>query len=144
MNEFALVTLGIGIFFSLIYEWRTGYGTGGLVSAGMLALSLYSPLRVLVCVATALLIWPVLAYPVRRYGIHGRARIGFAMLLALAVRLVSGRFIQPVPWVGWIIPGLIAADIQRQGPLETLCGLVSVSVLTAFAAQWIAGLGSVL
>ncbi len=139
MNEFALITLGIGIVFSLIYDWRTGLGTGGLVSAGMLALSLYSPHRVLLCLVTALLIRPVLSVAVKRMGIHGRARIGIAMLLALAFRLFFGSFMQPVPWVGWVIPGLIAADMQRQGVLETCCALVSVAVLTALTSQWAAG-----
>ena len=66
------------------------------------------------------------------------------MLIALAFRLAAGNFVQPLPWLGWVIPGLIAADMQRQGVLETLSALTAVSVLTAFASQWLFRLGGAL
>lgn len=139
-----MITIGVGIAVSMIYDLRTGYGSGGLISAGTLALTLYNPLRVLACVAAALIIWPALDFCVKHSGLHGRARVGWAMLMALAVRLIAGNFVQPVPWVGWVIPGLIAADIQRQGAIPTFSALASVSVVTAFVSQWLFRLGSAL
>lgn len=144
MNDLGILTIGIGIAVSMICDWRTGYGSGGLVSAGTIALTLYSPLRVGVSLLAALLIWPLLDFAVGRWGLHGRARVGWAMLMALALRLAAGNFVQPLPWLGWVIPGLIAADMQRQGVVETLSALTAVSVLTAFASQWLFRLGGAL
>ena len=144
MNDLGTITIGIGIIISMIYDWRTGFGSGGLISAGTLALTLYSPQRVFICAAASLLIWPVLDFCVKHWGIHGRTRIGLAMVMSLLLRVILGSFIQPVPWVGWVIPGLIAADIQRQGIFSTFCGLCSVTVLTAFISQWLFQLESVL
>lgn len=132
-----MITIGIGILISMIYTRRTGYGSGGLVSAGIIALKLYSPVDIFVSMAVAVLICPLLQYLVRRFGLHGRDRIGVAMLAALSVRLIAGCFIQPLPWAGWVIPGLIAADMQRQGVLVTSQALLTVAILTAFAAQWV-------
>ena len=41
MNDLGILTIGIGIAVSMICDWRTGYGSGGLVSAGTIALTLY-------------------------------------------------------------------------------------------------------
>jgi hypothetical protein len=138
-----LITLGIGIAVSMIYAWRTGLGSGGLVSAGLLALSWRAPMRIFFCLAVAFILCPVLNWLVRRYGLHGRTRIGWAMLLALALRLLAGFLIRPVPWIGWVVPALLAADMQRQGMLETVSSILSVTCLTALLAQLVFQLGSV-
>ena len=137
------LTLGIGIAVSMVYAWRTGLGSGGLVSAGLLALSMRAPWRIVACFAVAFMICPVLAWIVRRYGLHGRTRIGCAMLMALAVRSILACFVKPVPWVGWVVPALLAADMQRQGMLETAAAAVSVVSLTALLAQLVFQFGSV-
>ena len=69
----------------------------------------------------------------RALGLYGRERIGTAMLLALVAR-IGLSFIVPVGthWVGWVIPGLIAADGERQGVGMTLCGSVACAVATVF------------
>ena len=38
-------------------------------------------------------------------------------------------------WFGWVVPGLIAADMQRQGALETLASLAVTSVMTGFLSE---------
>jgi hypothetical protein len=38
-------------------------------------------------------------------------------------------------WLGWVVPGLIGADIQRQGVQTTLIAVVAVSVATAMSVQ---------
>ena len=144
MNNSILLTLGVGIALSMVYDRRTGYGSGGLISAGLAALSLYSPLRVLCSVAAALVIWRLLDFGVKRWGWYGRSRLGWAMLMALVLRCAAGFFIQPVSWIGWVVPGLVAADMQRQGAVETLSALASVSVATAFAAELLIQLGGML
>lgn len=144
MSTPELITLGLGIVISMIYGERTGLGSGGLVSAGLLALSLRAPMRVLACLIVAAALCPLLRFTVDHFGIHGRTRIGFAMLMVLAVRLAAGQFMQSVPWVGWVVPALIAADMQRQGILETLASVVSVTCLTGLLAQFLFQIGGAL
>ena len=66
------------------------------------------------------------------------------MILALIIRLIAGFFVKPVPWVGWVVPALLAADMQRQGIVETMSAIVSVTCLTALLAQLVFQLGSVI
>jgi hypothetical protein len=56
------------------------------------------------------------------------------MLLALIAK-TGVTFFMPDPslWIGWVIPGLIAADGERQGIAMTLCGVVSCALAASFA-----------
>ena len=63
------------------------------------------------------------------------------MLIALALRypLVS-LWGETSLWLGWVVPGLIGADIQRQGLNTTLTAVVSVSIATVMGVgllQWV-------
>ncbi|NLL35955.1 MAG: capsule biosynthesis protein CapC [Fretibacterium sp.] len=127
------LTVGVGVLLGLFWGRRTGWGCGGLVTPGLLALHASSPHRV----AAALVVGVFLALPLgfltRSFGLYGRERVGAAMLLALCLRLVLAPVVPLSVWTGWVIPGLIAADVQRQGGLMTLCGALSCGVATNFA-----------
>ena len=125
--------IGIAIAFSIFYTRKTGLSCGGIITPGLLALYAYDPVRS----ASALVLGAALVVPLslvaRALGLYGRERIGTAMLLALVAR-IGLSFIVPVGthWVGWVIPGLIAADGERQGVGMTLCGSVACAVATVF------------
>ena len=137
MNDLRCITFAVGIAISLIYDWRTGYGSGGLISAGAMALMLGNPQSVAFCLGSAVLLTVPLRFAAARWGLHGRARIGWAMLLALLLRYLASRIMSPLPWIGMVIPGLIAADMQKQGVLNTILALITVSVMTAFVSQFL-------
>ena len=73
---------------------------------------------------------------VRLFSLYGRQRLAAAMLIALALRypLVSV-WGETSLWLGWVVPGLIGADIQRQGLAVTLAAVVAVSIATAMSVQ---------
>ena len=73
---------------------------------------------------------------VRLSNIYGRQRLAAALLIALALRypLVSV-WGETSLWLGWVVPGLIGADIQRQGVLTTLTAVVAVSIAAAISVQ---------
>ena len=90
------LVVGLGVLFGLVWGRRTGWGCGGLITPGLLALHAASPHRV----GLALLLGVLLAAPLgllaRFLGLYGRERAGAAMLLALAVRLALAPFVPPV------------------------------------------------
>ena len=133
MSDNATLTLAIGIILSMLWEKRTGWSCGGLIAPGVLALALYDFGRVAGGVLIALAVWAALELAVRRFGWYGRRRAGWAMLMALALRTLSGHISADPMWFGWVVPGLIAADAHRQGLGMTVCGAVACAVATAFA-----------
>ena len=124
--------IGVGVAVSLLFDRRTGLGSGGFVGPGTVALSLGDPRRLLWGLAASLLVAAALRLGVRLWGWYGRTRVGFALLLAIVFRLALGRFMPEGLWVGWVVPGLIASDVERQGVWDTLTAVTATSLATSF------------
>jgi len=128
--------LAIGMLLGMFYYHKTGWACGGIITPGIVAMYIGDPFKVAGALTAGLLTWVLLDLLVRRFSIYGRQRLATAMLIALALRypLVSV-WGETSLWLGWVVPGLIGADIQRQGVLTTLTAVVAVSVATAMSVQ---------
>jgi poly-gamma-glutamate biosynthesis protein PgsC/CapC len=130
------ICLAIGMLLGMFYYHKTGWASGGIITPGVVAMYIGDPSKVLVSLAAGMVTWIVLEGLVRISGIYGRQRMAAAMLIALALRypLVS-LWGETSLWLGWVVPGLIGADMQRQGMVMTLAGVASVSIATAMCVQ---------
>ena len=128
--------LALGMLLGMFYYHKTGWACGGIITPGVIAMYIGDPYKVSVSIAAGLLTWVILEMLVRRFSIYGRQRLATAMLIALALRypLVSV-WGEMSLWLGWVVPGLIGADIQRQGLLTTLTAVVAVSLATVMSVQ---------
>ena len=133
-QDVSSLCVGLGILIGLIWTRRTGWGCGGLITPGLLALYAGEPWRAAAAVAFGALLAPALALISSRFHLYGRERLGAAMLLALGVRMLLPLLSLPVDshWVGWVVPGLVAAEANRQGLGMTVCSTVACAVATAF------------
>jgi hypothetical protein len=125
------LTVGLGILTGLVWSRRTGWSCGGIITPGLLALYASQPLDAAFALILGVALCAPLSFVSRELGLCGRERVGAAMLLALCVRIALA-FPVPLHPVGWVIPGLIAADGQRQGVGMTLCGTLSCAIVTTF------------
>ena len=136
LHEYETLYLAAGILLGMLYYQRTGWACGGIITPGVVALYIGDPFKLAVAGAAGLLTWALLEALVRYTGIYGRQRLASALLIALAVRYplvpVWG---ETSLWLGWVVPGLMAADMQRQGVAMTLAAIVSISVAAALAVQ---------
>ena len=130
--------LAAGMLLGMFYYHKTGWACGGIITPGVIAMYIGDPGKVAVSLAAGLVTWLILEGIVRLTGIYGRQRLAAAMLIALALRypLVSVLG-QSSLWLGWVVPGLMGADIQRQGFLTTLTAVASVSFAAVMAVQLI-------
>lgn len=127
------LTIAVGIIFALVYTRRTGWSAGGLVTPGLMAIQAVSPVNFAATLSLAVLFAAILRVLTKPLLLYGRERVGAALLIAIAFRLTfRGNFVADAFWIGWIAPGLIAADIERQGFLMTIAAVVSTSLATAF------------
>ena len=115
------LTLITGILLGLIWKRRTGWSVGGIITPGLLAL--YPPERIALCLLAGLVLAPVVEAVSRKLDLWGTERTGCAMILAVLLREV-------LPVVGFVVPGLVACDVNRQGIAMTLCGAVSCTLTT--------------
>ena len=128
--------LAAGMLLGMFYYHKTGWACGGIITPGVIAMYIGDPWKIAVSLAAGLLTWVILEALVRAMNLYGRQRLATAMLIALALRYPLVSVLGETSlWLGWVVPGLIGADIQRQGPVSTLTAVVSVSIATIMCVQ---------
>ena len=129
------------IFLSILLSFAAseflGVFTGGLITSGYLAFYLEQPLRLALTHAAAILTWGVVRLLASRVLIFGRRRYMAAILLGYvagwALGQVFGLF-RAIPYdmrvIGYIVPGLLANDMLRQGVTRTvLMSLLATGII---------------
>jgi poly-gamma-glutamate biosynthesis protein PgsC/CapC len=148
LNELLPLSIGIGLVVSLLFTETFGVAAGGMIVPGYLALHLTRPLTVLMTIAAAFATYAVVHALSSFTILYGRRRtvmmilIGYAM--GGAVRLLSTEVAAvgtlDLDVVGYIIPGLIAIWLDRQGVVETLAALITASSVVRLLLVLVAGL----
>lgn len=139
-------TLLVGLIVAALYTEILEIYPGGIIVPGYFALYLDQPMRVLVTVLIAfvsLLTYRILS---QRLILYGKRRFVTLVLLgtlwAALWRLASPHLrSEPVELeaVGWLIPGLLANNLEKQDFVPTLASLVTVAVMTHFVVHVIHG-----
>ena len=134
MDANITLLLAAGVASSMIWHKRTGLASGGIISPGVLAMTMGDIRRVAAGIAVGIAVAIILRLLKKYEPLFGRERMGAAMLLALDIRFAAGGAAADPLWFGWVVPGLIGADIERQGALPTLASLFITSFAAIFAA----------
>lgn len=129
--------VGLGLFVSLLFSETLSLAAGGMVVPGYLALMIHQPMRVIGTIVIALLTLALLKLISRYALIFGRRRIVIAVLIGFALGSASRRLLVfdvhglPLDFqtIGFVIPGLIANWMDRQGVVSTICVMVTTAVL---------------
>lgn len=136
--ELETLCLAAGILLGMLYYRKTGWACGGIITPGVIALYISDPLKIGVALMAGMATWLILEGLVRYTGIYGRQRLAAALLIALALRYpLVALTAETSLWLGWVVPGLVGADMQRQGATVTMASTVAVSVATAMVVQLI-------
>ena len=129
--------IGLGLAISLIFSETLGLAAGGMVVPGYLALMIHEPMRIVGTVAVALLTLGTLKLLSRYTLIYGRRRIVVSVLIGFIFGALSRDLLvfklhdAPVDLrtIGFVIPGLIANWMERQGVIQTVCVMTTTAVL---------------
>ncbi|RLE15043.1 poly-gamma-glutamate biosynthesis protein PgsC [Candidatus Aerophobetes bacterium] len=128
----------IGIIVGFLFYELTGFSPGGIVVAGYLALVINTPSKIISTIAAGILTY-LLVEAISNYTIlYGRRRFMSMIMVGLAVKwLLEELFIrirvhdiELIP-VGYVIPGLIANDMKRQGVIPTILSIIIVMAIVS-------------
>ena len=131
----AEISIGLGIFLSLILSESLGVTAGGIIVPGYIALYLHQPIQVVVTFLVAILVWAIIQGMGNVMFLYGKRRIVVALILGFFFGYISRNFIYlsqdigSVAVIGNIIPGLIANWMDRQGIIRTLSVVLLTSVM---------------
>jgi poly-gamma-glutamate biosynthesis protein PgsC/CapC len=145
MNLAESIAIGL-VFGFFFYEW-VGLSAGGFVVPGYIALQLGNPLLLAGTMTTSLLTYWSVKAASRYIILYGRRRFILMVLAGFAWQwLFKAAVIQQfvlttdTDILGFIIPGLIANEMDRQRILPTLLTLLIISIMVRLV---LIGLGAV-
>jgi len=138
-------TLFIGLVVAVFYVELMDIYPGGIIVPAYVAFYLDQPLRVLVTLVIAFLSLLTYRFLSRFLILFGKRRfVIFVLIGALWAQL----WILALPYlftgslglkaVGWLIPGLLANNLEKQKIVPTLASLFTVAVITYFLVRLVA------
>jgi poly-gamma-glutamate biosynthesis protein PgsC/CapC len=138
------LSIGIGLIVSLLFTEIFGLSVGGMIVPGYVALSLHRPADVLVTLGVALVTYGGVRLISKVAFVYGRRKVVLMVLFGFVLgslartasvfagdgaTVAAGQSDSLFCVVGYIIPGLIALWIDRQGLVETLAPLLTSAVV---------------
>ena len=148
MENIISISIGLGLCVSLLFSEFLGIAAGGMVVPGYIALYLNKPLVILMTIVVSLVTYFIVNTLGAFVIVYGRRRtvlmILLGFLLGWLVRMLDiipiGSKSVELNIVGYIIPGLIAIWIDRQGILETIAALITSSTIVRLVLILIYGM----
>ncbi len=143
MPEASLImqAIGLGLVVSLVFSESLGLAAGGMVVPGYVALMIHHPLRIVGTIIVSLLTFLTVRLLSNYMFIYGRRRtvmiiiVGFCLgwiskeFFVITPRGVADEFALEFQSIGYIIPGLIANWMERQGVVQTITTMIVAGVL---------------
>ena len=138
ITELFLIGLVVGF---LYFEW-TDISPGGIVAPAYFALYIYEPEKLVSTIAASLALLLIIRFLAANLILYGRRKLLLAVLLSFLLKMVTDPFLFPseifqfdLHSIGYIIPGLVANEMDRQKVLPTLLSLGIVTSITFFIHQ---------
>lgn len=131
MNQ---VAIAISIILSFFSSEFLGLLSGGMISGGYLAVYMQSPFRLVSTLICAIVVFTIVRLLEKIVIIYGRRRFMACVLIGFALTFFWGKFLPFLDFekdlriVGFIVPGLIANDMIKQGIVKTFLALTFVTL----------------
>lgn len=135
--DIVTLSLGLGLVINLAFSEIFGLAAGGMIVPGYLALYLNKPVTLILTLLASVLTFFIVHFLGTVMIIYGRRRTvlmiltGFLFTWFIRYLGLIGFHLghEELGVIGYIIPGLIAIWIDRQGIIETLGATITGSVM---------------
>jgi len=137
MTDVLALSIGLGLVVSLLFSQAFGFTAGGMIVPGYLAVFMTRPGHIVATLAASLATFALVHALSTVMIVYGKRRTALMVLVGYAIgaliRAFAGEWLGPmsgdISVIGYIIPGLIAIWLDRQGIVETMSSLVTASVV---------------
>lgn len=125
-----------GILVSIIFYEITDISPGGIIVPGYISLYFNQPIRIFITILLSLITLKLVNILSNYTILYGRRKFSFMVVVSFIVgylfRFMISSFSIPVfisiNIIGYIIPGIIAQDMSRQGVTKTLSAMALVTI----------------
>ena len=133
-DQYVYIAIGLGMVLSLLLSESLGVVAGGIIVPGYIALHLQDIPSVFLTFLVSFMTYLIIYLLSKKLLIYGKRRLILSLLLAFLIGLIFRTFIEMnVDYIGFIIPGLIASWMDRQGVVRTLSViLIEASIVHLF------------
>ncbi|MEF9954612.1 MAG: poly-gamma-glutamate biosynthesis protein PgsC [Clostridium sp.] len=126
MNDMLL----LGIFLSLIFAELTDLSPGGIIVPAYFAMYAYDPKRILGTIVISILCVILVKFMSQFMILYGRRRFAVYVMTGIFLRMILGFAISDLSLsIGYLIPGILGRDMEKQGIPATLIALGIVTLL---------------
>jgi len=131
------IAIGLGVLISLFFLETFGAAAGGIVVSGYVAMYLHQPITILATLSISFVVYLIVKILGKFMFIYGRRRMVVTVLLGFILGWAAryyGVFANinadySVNVIGFIIPGLIANAMEKQGILRTISVMTVAAVI---------------
>ncbi len=130
-SEYAYIAIGLGMIISLFLTETIGVMAGGIIVPGYFALYLQNPIQIITTFFIGIVTYYIIYFMSKYLLIYGRRRLILCLLLGFLIgyilRLIIMDMNLDINYIGFIIPGLIASWMDRQGVIRTISVILIVA-----------------
>jgi poly-gamma-glutamate biosynthesis protein PgsC/CapC len=139
--------VGLGVIISLLFNELLGASAGGIVVPGYIAMYLDHPMQIIGTLLVSLLTLGVIKIVSMVTLLYGKRRMVLAILFGFIFGWLSRNLIfgstsiydLNLQSIGYIIPGLIANWMERQGVVKTISVMLIAAVIVRLILTIISG-----
>lgn len=129
-----------GIVISILFYEITGISPGGIVVPGYIAIYLNRPDRIITTLVLSLAVLIFVNHLSEYTILYGKRKFATMVMVSFIVKflfeVIVGKLLISFTFasIGYIVPGLIAKEMDRQGILKTVSSMIIVACLIKIGA----------
>lgn len=123
----------IGVIISLAFSYFTELSPAGLIVPGYIALNLGSPYKILLTFIVVFITLGIYKIISRFTILYGQRRFAVMVIISVCISWIITLLPLPIAnisVIGYLIPGIIAKECDRQGVIKTVVALAIAAGLT--------------
>jgi gamma-polyglutamate biosynthesis protein CapC len=120
--------VALSIILGFMSQEFLGLASGGLVSAGYLAFYFNQPYRIISTLVLAIVVYFSVKLLEQFLFIYGRRRFACCVLLGIIYAWLLSFVASDLRAIGYVVPGLIANDMLKQGIFKTVAVLLIIGI----------------
>lgn len=129
-----------GVLASIVFNELVGISPGGIIVPGYIALLLDSPWRIVLTIALSLLTLASVRMLSKYMILFGKRRFAVFIIVSFLLRflmeamtLYTELSFPAIRVIGYLVPGILAHEMDRQGAVKTLSSMMIVALIIKIA-----------